>query len=281
MKKIGFVDYYLSEWHANNYPAWIKKVCAEAGLDFEVSYAYAEQDISPVDGRSTAEWCAAFGVQQCATINELCEKADVIVILAPSDPEKHLAYAEAVFPFGKPVYVDKTFAPDFETANKIVALAQKYATPFFSTSALRYDEALDTLENCRHMTVFGSGSSLEEYIVHPIEMVVKTLGPGAARVLCAENGGTRFFHIAYNDGRSATVVFAAFGLPGVSILQNGEGTGKTVAAKGNVFLSLMRDMLRFFADGQPSFDVAQTLEVMKIRDAVQKAVQAPLQWINI
>ena len=30
MKKIGFVDYYLSEWHANNYPAWIEEACANA-----------------------------------------------------------------------------------------------------------------------------------------------------------------------------------------------------------------------------------------------------------
>ena len=23
--KIGFIDYYLDEWHANKYPAWIKE----------------------------------------------------------------------------------------------------------------------------------------------------------------------------------------------------------------------------------------------------------------
>ena len=33
MKKIGFVDYYLSEWHANNYPAWIERIAAEMGCD--------------------------------------------------------------------------------------------------------------------------------------------------------------------------------------------------------------------------------------------------------
>lgn len=35
MKKIGFIDYYLSEWHANNYPAWIKEINPE----FEIAYA--------------------------------------------------------------------------------------------------------------------------------------------------------------------------------------------------------------------------------------------------
>lgn len=25
MKKIGFIDYFLDEWHANNYPDWIRE----------------------------------------------------------------------------------------------------------------------------------------------------------------------------------------------------------------------------------------------------------------
>ena len=33
MKTIGFIDYYLSEWHANNYPNWIKQACE--GMDEE------------------------------------------------------------------------------------------------------------------------------------------------------------------------------------------------------------------------------------------------------
>ena len=53
MKTIGFVDYYISEWHANNYPQWIKDVCAESGRNFEVKYVWAEKYISPVDGRNT------------------------------------------------------------------------------------------------------------------------------------------------------------------------------------------------------------------------------------
>ena len=50
MKKIGFVDYYISEWHANNYPAWIKSACEELGADYQVAYAWAEEYVSPVDG---------------------------------------------------------------------------------------------------------------------------------------------------------------------------------------------------------------------------------------
>ena len=134
MKTIGFVDYYLSEWHANNYPIWIREICERTGKQFCVKYAWAERDISPVDGRSTDEWCKAFGVEKCDTIEELCEKSDYILVLAPSNPETHLRFAEKVLPFGKRTYIDKTFAPDDQTAQKIFAIAQKYSTPFFSSS---------------------------------------------------------------------------------------------------------------------------------------------------
>lgn len=43
MKKIGLIDYYLDEWHANHYPAWI----TEANAGFQVCYAYAEADVPP------------------------------------------------------------------------------------------------------------------------------------------------------------------------------------------------------------------------------------------
>lgn len=280
MKKIGFVDFYLSEWHANNYPVWIKEVCDEQGADFKVAYAWAEQDISPVDGRSSAEWCDAFGAQLCASIDELCEKSDVIVILSPSNPEKHLPYAKAVLPYKKPTYIDKTFAPNLCEAKQIFAIANEYGTPFFSSSALRYDEALNECEDCRHLTVFISGSSVEEYIIHDIEMVVKKLGAGANSVVCAKNGKQTFFHLGYPDDRSACLVYSSYGLPGSVIMESADGKGACVASKGHIFKGLISDMLRFFNEKTPSFDAAQTLEAMRVRDAVLKAAAVPGETIK-
>ena len=36
MKSIGFIDFYLSEWHANNYPIWLSEVNEKNGTDFVV-----------------------------------------------------------------------------------------------------------------------------------------------------------------------------------------------------------------------------------------------------
>ena len=169
MKTIGFIDYYVSEWHANHYPIWIRELASKTGREYTVKYAWAEMDASPVDGRSTEDWCRDFGVEHCESLKELCEKSDAIVILAPSNPETHLGYAEVALRYGKPTYIDKTFAPDLQTAQEIFALARKYRTPVFSSSALRYATELAQIpQNAEKLTITAGGSNLAEYLVHPL-----------------------------------------------------------------------------------------------------------------
>lgn len=38
MKTIGFIDYYIDEWHANNYPRMIRE--SSAGGQFDVTLAW-------------------------------------------------------------------------------------------------------------------------------------------------------------------------------------------------------------------------------------------------
>ena len=266
MKKIGFVDFYMSEWHANNYPNWIR----ELDRGYEVSYAWAEQDVSPRDGVTTDEWCAKFGAERCKTIEELCEKSDAIVILAPTDPDKHLVYAERVLPFGKPTYIDKTFAPNAAEAEKIVSLARRFGTPCFSTSALRYASELQLIENPCAMSVTAGGKLLSEYLIHAVEMVVCTLGGDAAWVRAeGQEGQSVSWHIAYADGRYATVVFASC-LPFPLYLSNGSAE-KYVPVKSSFFMSLMNDMLDLFDGGAPAVPFEETLAVMRLRDAMLSA----------
>lgn len=279
-KKIGFVDLYISEWHANNYPGWMAKINEQLGYDFKIAYAWAEIDTSPNDGVTTAEWCEKFGAEKCDTIEELCEKSDMIVILAPSNPEKHLEYAERVLKYGKPTYIDKTFAPDAATAEKIFALSEKYGAPFFSTSALRYAEELDLVESPTTVITTGSGGSADEYIVHQVEMVVKKLGIGAEAVRAMTVGGATCFHVRYPDTRAAQMTYSKGSL-GFSAYMMGEKGSKFRAISSDFFKALMRDILIFFETGKISFDTAETLEVMKIREAALKAMNASEAWIEI
>ena len=283
MKRIGFIDYYISEWHANNYPAWIKQANEELGEDFEVKYAWAEKEVSPGDGRTTEEWCKAFGVEQCKTIEEICEKSDYLLILAPSDPETHLRYAETVLKYGKNTYIDKTFAPDYETACKIFKIAEENGTRFFTTSALRYSDALTAYAGkCDAATVFGSGASVEEYVIHQTEMLVKLMGIGAKKVR-SERAADQFnFRFEYKDGRKANMIFCeTYGLPAGFIPHTTEQKSKYVAIQSDFFKNLIADILRFFRTGEVPFNKEETLEVMKMREAIIKAKGRDGEWTEI
>ena len=274
MKKIGFVDYYISEWHANNYVGWIHEITDE----YRVSYDWAEMDASPVDGVTTDAWCEKYGVEKCASIEELCEKSDVIVILCPSTPEKHLPYAKVVLPYGKRTYIDKTLSPDLAEAKEMFALAEKYNAPFFSTSALRYASELAAVSDCRRIVTTGGGRSADEYIVHQAEMVVKQLGLGATAIRADGNAALCTFQVRYPDDRTATMQYAA-PLPFTVYMAGDKNSYQPV--KSDFFKCLIADMVRFFTDGTISFDTAETLEVMRIREGAIKAMAAPDQWIGL
>ncbi len=272
-KKIGFVDLYLSEWHANNYPAWIAEAAKKLGLSYEVAYAYGEREISPVDGRSGADWCKAFGAQKCESIDELCEKSDAIVILAPSNPEVHLGYAEAVLKHKKPTYIDKTFAPDYKTAKEIYAVGEKYGTPFFSSSALRYACELEGKCGATDVALTGGGSNFPEYSIHMIEMLVKVLGLGAKETRAEIVGSQTHIFVSYEDGRCASMTYAPE-LP-FTIYAKTEKSASYAPITSEFFPALIEDMLRFFEGGALPFPKEETLEAMKIREGALFAAEHP------
>ena len=281
MKTIGFIDYYLSEWHANNYPAWIKEAGEKVGEDFVVKYAWAEEYVSPVDGRNTDEWCKAFGVEKCETLEELCEKADYILVLAPSHPEKHLRYAEKALSYKKNTYIDKTFAPDLATAKKIFEIAEKYGTKFFSSSALRYGAELADVVGGKVMFTQGGGRNLPEYIIHQIEMVVKVLQEKAVRVRVEKQGCNQYIMtVQFENEKQATMLYSQGYTFGVCV-EDENGKAQNKPALSDTFTGLIEDILRFYLSGEASFDGKETLEVIKIREAVINGMDNLGVWIKL
>ena len=278
MKTIGFIDYFLNEWHANEYPAMIEAYNQKKGTDYCVKYAWAEMDIP--GGMSTEEWCNNYGVERCVSIEELCNKCDYVIVLAPSNPEKHLEYAKRVFACGKSPYIDKTFAPDYATAKEIYSLAEKYGVKFFSTSALRYSDELNGyMGTANSIFTTGGGSNFDEYIIHQIEMAVKCLGVGAQKVCYEKHAEQEWAHVCYADGKSVKMMFAPC-MPFVATVSDSSGT-KHLSINSSFFDGLIADILHFFATGETSFCACQTLEVMKIREGVIRAKAEAGVWLKL
>ncbi len=280
MKKIGFVDFYISEWHANNYPAWFKEANENLGLDYEVAYFWAEQDISPVDNVSSKEWEEKMGIKQLDTLEELCKKSDVIVLLAPSTPEKHLPYAKVVLSYSKPTYIDKTFAPDLKEAEEIFDIAKKYNTPFFTTSALRYAEELKEFTDIKNLVITGGGRDFAEYLIHNAEMAVALLKKRIVKVKTEKMGKQYFCRALTAQGNEIGIVFSQ-GLGYSITAENSKGELLHKDVTSSFFLNLISDMLKFFEDGKPPFDNQETIEVMRLRAGLIKAADLDGEWLEV
>ena len=262
MKRIGFIDHYISEWHANKYPAWLKEAGEAIGEELIVTAVYAEEDTSPVDGRTTAEWCAAYGARAYGSIEELCRDVDFLFILAPDSPEKHLPYANVALPFGKPTYIDKTFAPSLAVAEEIIALSERYGAPMYSTSPLRYATELDGIAP-RGFETFSGGPHLSDYIVHPLEMIVKVMGCDATVSAVTRTATGCDATLNYPDGRTAIMHYDP-ATSGFAIAAD----GVRVPIASPFFPRLITDVVRFFFDHTPPFDRAETRAVMRLSDEI-------------
>lgn len=280
MKSIGFIDLYISEWHANKYPELIENANLQLGTDFAVKYVWAEKDISPVDSISTSEWCEKYGATQCDTLEELCEKSDILLLLAPSNPEVHLRYAEVALKYGKRIYIDKTFAPDYLTAKEIFAIAENNKTPFFSTSALRFAAELDEIDDVKNIMITGGGSNFEEYLIHQIEMAVKILKSPARKVMVTKVGTQRICHfITENETEGVIIYSPVLNFSVLAEKNNGEIVKKNI--KSDFFAELLLNIVKFYENGDIPFDTNETLEVMRLRTAILAANTKKEQWFTV
>ncbi len=281
MKKIGFIDYYISEWHANQYPGWIEEISKELGYDYKVCYGWGEIEKSLTDNRTTEEWCKAYNVEKCETIEEVCSKSDYLIILSPSTPEKHLLYAKEAFKCGKRTYVDKTFAPSKEEAKEIFALGEKYGTKFFSTSALRYATEIYGGEKDVAITTTGGGRALEEYVIHQLEMICVRMGMEVKRVKTIKTGENEYeVSLEFVNGKSALMKYNPtnkFTMKRTTI--NGEVIETPI--QSDYFKILIKKILIFFETGEVDFNVNDTIKIMAVREKVIESMANLDVWVEL
>ena len=277
--KIGFIDYFIDEWHANNYPAWIRE--ASGGAD-TIALAWAMTD--KPGGRTAAQWCADFGVAQASSIQEVVQGCDAIVVLSPDHAEQHPALCDIPLRSGKPVYVDKTFATDTATARALFALAAEHGTPMYSSSALRYsDEILGrpasfTAQSGVTAVHTRGPGVITNYGVHQLEMVTALMGTGAQRVRYVPEAAKPTMEIDYG-GRSASICFD--GDDFTFRAENSAGEVLEPPQCSNFFPNFIQSMLEFFHTGVPAVPAGETIEIMAILEAGASAAQQPGTWVAL
>lgn len=281
MKKIGFIDYFLNEWHADNYPEMIKK--ASDG-EFEVCYAYAYTE-PPVGSNklSNAQWAEEHGVELLSSIEEVIEKSDLLIVLSPDNPEMHEELCKLPLASGKLTYVDKTFAPDKEAAKRIFANAEAHNTPCFSTSALRFAAELANFDKDNICRVYTEGpSSLSIYSIHQIEPMVSLMNCHPLRVMYLGDEKHPSYLVEFENGKVAQAYHR--NNPGMTFrfsTVNAENRAVICDVTSNFFALFIDALVEFFRTGVAPVPHEQTIDVIAIRTAVIEAAQTPYQWVNV
>lgn len=276
MLKIGFIDYYLDEWHANNYPQMIKNA---AGDRYEVAYAYGMID-SP-KGITNKEWAQKFNVELLDSIEEVTEKSDRIIVLSPDNPEMHEELCKIPLRSQKLVYVDKTFATDKETAERIFANAHSANTKCYSSSALRFASELKDIDKDNINAIYSEGPGVYEiYSIHQIEPIVSLMNCRAKRVMFTGTAKHPSMIIEFCDGRRA-YMHQSQGIPFRICIDDKENKGHEYKIASDFFALFIENLIKFFDTGVVPVDYTQTIDIIAIREKGLQAIEKPFEWVYI
>lgn len=277
MKKVGFIDYYLDEWHANNYP---EKIHNASNGRFEVSYAYGMID-SPKGGLTNKEWAEKYNVQLLKTIEEVVEKSDVLIVLSPDNPEMHEELADLPLKSGKLVYIDKTFAPDRETAIRIFEKADKHGTKCFSSSALRYASELKDVARLKISRIYSEGfGNFDIYAIHQLEMIVMLMECRPFRVMGLGDMIHPSIIIEFEDGRFAQM-YQCMEKKYRLTLADEKNVETECHIQSSYFDLFIEALVEFFDTGILPLAHEQTIDVIAIRAAGIKALETPFTWVEV
>ncbi|MFD1632113.1 Gfo/Idh/MocA family protein [Pseudopedobacter beijingensis] len=220
------------------------------------------------------------GVEIVNSIDELLKKVDV-VLLETNDGRIHLEQALPVLKAKKRVFIDKPITASYADAKKIFEASQKYNTPFFSSSSLRYIEGMSEVNSGAIGKVIGadtySPALLEPthpdmfwYGIHGIEMLFAAMGTGCKSVTRVFTEGSDLVVGTWNDGRIGTFRGIRDGKKDFGGTVIGE---KSVQKFGKFtgYNPLLLEIIKFFETGVVPFNSQETLEICAFIEAADES----------
>ena len=257
-----------------------------AGARVVAAYKGGSPDI--VSSRTRVEGYAEqlrkqYGIEIVPDIPTLCSKVDA-VLLESGDGRIHLSQARLVFAAHKPVFIDKPLASTLEDAREIARLAKAADVPWFSTSALRFNDIVTSMKapDAFGVGVWGPGPMEEHhhldlswYGIHAIEMLYTLMGTGCEEVTRISGGdfqsGSDVVVGRWKDGRIGTA----------RVLRPSGGYGVVVFRPGKIMQSpadfpfsyapLVKQIVTFFQTRKPPVPNEETLEIFAFMDAAQRS----------
>ncbi|MGH8021370.1 MAG: Gfo/Idh/MocA family protein [Opitutaceae bacterium] len=237
-----------------------------------------EQSASRVD-RFTRELVTTYGVKLCDSIEELARNVDAIMIESV-DGRAHLEQARRVFPFRKPVFIDKPLAGSLRDGIEIFRFAEQHECPVFSSSSLRFSDGMEQLRQAEigeRRGAFSLGPATLEphhpdlfwYGIHAVEALYTVMGPGCEQVTRTHTADTDVVTGVWADERVGTMrgqrgtgyyALLVFGSKGIAQYERTRG-----------YAPMLREIITFFRTGVPPVEPAETIEILAFMEAADES----------
>ncbi len=223
------------------------------------------------------------GVEIVETIPQLLEKVDV-VLLESVDGRIHLEEARQIFPYGKPVFIDKPLAGNLPEAIAIFELAKKHKVPVFTSSSTRFGTGLAGLEGHAELgdllgaTTWGpcsyqSGTpDLFFYAIHGVEALYTIMGTGCETVSRVKGPVHDQTTGVWKDGRLGVYRGIVRGKAAFGATVYGSDGIVQVSEAPNYRL-LCQAIGKFFRTGAPPVGEEETLELLTFMEAADESVR--------
>jgi predicted dehydrogenase len=220
------------------------------------------------------------GISIVDSLEALVDGCDAI-LLESVDGRVHLEQFKAIAK-RKPVYVDKPAAASLADVMAIFDIAEATHTPVFSTSSLRYVDAVRELvadktlgevvgcETVGPMPIERHHPDLFWYGVHGVEALFTIMGTGCETVVRIDSAPASLAVGTWRDGRigsfrgfkngQSNYAFTVYGTQGIGHRFGSSGYEPTV-----------RVICDFFATGKPPVSAAETIEIFAFMEAADES----------
>lgn len=243
-------------------------------------------DDDPELARKVAGACLIDRV--CPSLEDAFRGVDGVLVLS-GDAARHRAFATPALEAGLPTFVDKPFTTTVADAESLIALSERTGAPLFCTSAVRFaDQTVALKERFRQTVgepilahVTGNGD-FDNYAVHALEFLLSVWGGGVTSLQSLGEAGFDTVKLDYADGRRAIWEICKPLDWGFHLTIHGtEGidqAGIVFEDRYAVFRNTAARMVRFVEQRQSPVPLAETLEIVRLLEAVptRRGNPAPL-----
>ena len=193
------------------------------------------------------------------------------------DGDQHLEQFKVLANFGKPVYIDKPLACNYDDAKAIVALAKEKNVPLMSCSSLRYALNICDLKQEEDTQVFacqafGPMNLLDDYRdyfwygIHSTEILFTMMGKGceSVQVIPTEHADLLFGRWA--DGRIGSILGNRNG-----VTTNGHQRQAIASGAIPYYSMMLKKIVPFFQTGESPIDIEESLNIIAFLEAASRS----------